>query len=440
MPPFARVRARAAMVAVPASQVSLALSGYLVLAAAGRTTPVTVFTAVSAFYLLLNTVGRGVFAAVELELTRAVAAARAVGDPGRRAAVALWRRTLGLVLAAVVLVLAAVPLLSPAVGGRPAVIGLLVLGAVVMAASYFVRGPLAALGRYRAYSTTFLLEALGGVVGAAVLVAAGVDDALAWCAVFVVAPLVACVVVGAAVLRRPLRARLWSDARASPGHEPHEGRVTTSGLLWSTVLFLCSQGVWNLGAVVVAARSVAVPTVAAGFAAIAVLLRAPVLVFPAVQALLLPATAAEAERGGRGLLAALARRWAVPIALVAVAWMVVALLVLPPLTRLVFGLATVPSPLVIGLLAASALAGASVQLVQTHLIARNRHRRVALAWLAALVVLVLVGFAPIEPTLAGGCALAAAVGVAGLGMAGTRGPTGADVGRAGRPAAAGRGS
>ena len=423
MPLPAALRARPAMMAVPGSQLALALSGYLVLAAAGRTTAPIVFTAVSAFYLLLNTVGRGVFAAVELELTRAVSAARAVGDPGRWAAVALLRRTMGLLLAAVALVAAATPLLSPVVGHDPAVLVLLVLGAAVMAASYFVRGPLAALGRYRAYSATFLIEAATCVAGAAVLALTGVSAVLAWTAVFVVAPLVACVVVGAVVLRRPVRARLIGDLRApraeAEGGSVHSGGVTTSGLLWSTALFLCSQGVWNLGAVVVAARSVATPTVAAGFAAIAVLLRAPVLVFPAVQALLLPATAAEAERGGRGLLASLLRRWAAPLVGVAALWMVVALFVLPAVTRLVFGIPNVPSALVIALLAGSALVGAGVQILQTHLIAHHRHRRVALSWLAALLVLIGVGFAPIDPSLAAAGALATAVVVAGLSMAET---------------------
>ena len=70
---------------VAGSQVALAASNYVVLAIAARHLDPAGFAAVSAYYLLINTVGRGLFAAVELETTRAVAAG-AHGHAGRAAA------------------------------------------------------------------------------------------------------------------------------------------------------------------------------------------------------------------------------------------------------------------------------------------------------------------------------------------------------------------
>lgn len=418
MPSLRGLRVPVALLGVPGSQLAMAASGYLVLVLAGREVPASTFTAISAFYLLINTVGRGTFAAAELELTRSVAAARAAGEGGRLACLGLVRPTLGLLLAAATLVLAASPLLLPALGNDPAVLGLLILGAGVMAISYFLRGPLAALGRYRAYAGTFVIEAVLCAGGGVTVGLVKSQDAAVWVLPFILAPLAACAVVGAAAVGgSPLRALVvdaWSRQRRV-GRDALPARAAPA-LIWSSVLFLASQGVWNLGAVIVSARAVATPEVAAGFVAVSVVLRAPVLLFPAVQALLLPSVTAEAHRGDRGLLRSLLWRWAPILAATGFVWMLAAHYLLPPATRRLFDLATLPGSLVVDTLAGAAVLGAAAQLFQTQLIARREQRGVALVWVGGLAVLLVLAMVLTEPARAGGFAQLAAVAVVVIGM------------------------
>lgn len=408
------------MVAVPASQFALAASGFVVLAAAGRTTSTTVFAAVSAFYLLLNTVGRGVVASVELELTRALSVARAVHVPGARAARAVLPRALVLVVGAAVAAAATAPLLLRVVGGDVAAVGLLVVGTATLAVSYAIRGPLAAHERHAAYAATYLVEAAVCVLGAAALAIAGVDDVAAWAAVFVAAPLVAVLAVGPVLLRGGSRG--WRDGlvrlRAAgpptaPTAIPDSTAVTLRGLLWSALLFLTSQGVWNLAAVVVTAREVPAPAVAAGFSAVAVLLRAPVLAFPAIQALLLPRVSVESTRGERALLRSLVRGHSLPLGIGAVLWIAIALLLVPPVTRVVFGVEDVPGHGILAALGLSALVGAAVQLLQTQLIADGRTPRAAVAWALGLLVLLGGAVLPFDAPDAAAAAQLTATVVAG---------------------------
>ncbi|MFC7660930.1 hypothetical protein ACFQV8_37320 [Pseudonocardia benzenivorans] len=141
-----RVRRTGAAAQVAGSQIGLALSNYMVLAIAARHLDTAGFAAVSSYYLLINTVGRGLFAAVELEATRAVADAVARGHDTAPAVRTARRDTLRLLVVALVLAAAAGPLLGHALGGPGVAIGLLAAGAVTMAASYLLRGPSPAAG------------------------------------------------------------------------------------------------------------------------------------------------------------------------------------------------------------------------------------------------------------------------------------------------------
>ena len=67
-----RRRSVGAQVAVPVSLVLVAGAAYLLLMASGRVLDGAGFAALTSFYLLANTVGRGTFAVLELELTRSV--------------------------------------------------------------------------------------------------------------------------------------------------------------------------------------------------------------------------------------------------------------------------------------------------------------------------------------------------------------------------------
>jgi O-antigen/teichoic acid export membrane protein len=383
---------------VAGSQLALAGSNYLVLALAARNLDAAGFAALSSYYLLINTVGRGLFAAVELETTRAVAHARAAGlddGPAKRAAL---RHTGVLLAGAFVLLGASSPLLAGVVGSGVSAIGMLAIGAVAMAASYLLRGPLAGQRRYGRYAATFGIEALAGLGAAVGLVLAGVGDTTAWIAVLALSPLVAAVVLGRGAWRSPAT-EAGADVEAG-ADAPTGGESSRRAVLWSAALLLAGQGVWNIAPVLVTGRLAAEPAVAAGFVTVAVILRAPVLFFPSVQALLLPKFAAMAGTGDDEGVRRTTRKLAGLIAGAGVLWVAIAIFVVPTVSHIVFGTTTTPPAWVLAVLAVSTVVGATAQIGQTHLVAVRRPAAAAVAWIAGLAVLVVVGLLAAQPLTA----------------------------------------
>jgi O-antigen/teichoic acid export membrane protein len=401
------VRARAAALAVPLALVGLAGSGYLALVAGGRALPASSFAGLSSFYLLANTVGRGTFAAFELELTRGVARALELGT----STLAVCRSALpraGLLLGAVLLVLAATsPLLARAVGGGGAVL-LLGASAIGLAASSFLRGPLAGSGRYGLFAASLAAEAVVVLGGALVLLLVGTESLTAWIGLLALSPLAGVIVVGGA-------GGAAAAIRATRPHAavPAELATTVPALIWGSALFLCSQGVWNLAPVVATARADAFLDAAGGFAAVAVLLRAPVMAFPAIQALLLPRLSrAHVDQRGAGR----SRMWQPGLVVAAVGggalWMVLAIVLASPVVSWLFAIASTPSRGIVAVLAASILLGTIAQLGQAELLARGRSAAVALTWAAALAVLLVGSVLPIDPLWAAACGQLGATAVA----------------------------
>jgi O-antigen/teichoic acid export membrane protein len=407
-------RSRLSELAVPASLVGLAASGYLALVLGARALPGAAFAALSAFYLLANTVGRGTFAALELELTRGVARARAQGADVRAVCRAALVR--GALLVAGVLVLLAItsPLLVRAVGDEH-VVALLGLAAVGLAASSYLRGPLAGDRRYGIFAASLAAEAAVALGGAVVLLVLQVHSIEAWVALFAVGPFAGVLVVATS-------GRVWSTAVAvvRGGRTGHDaaGDSTFAALLWSSLLFLCSQGVWNLAPVVATGRAPGLIDAAAGFSASVVLLRAPVMIFPAIQALLLPRLVhADVREDGVTPGAAARRRLVMAGAGLAAAWMVVAVGLVPPIVVWLFTAGDVPPRAMIALVAVAILAGTAAQFTQARLLAQGRTTAVALVWLAALLVLLGVSVLPGDPFWAASAAMVAGTVVALVAMA-----------------------
>ena len=116
-------------------------------------------------------------------------------------------RQTGLLLVAVaaLLVVASpltVPVFGPELGSTGAALGLLGLGAVAMAASYLLRGPLAGNRRYGLYAATFWVEAAAGAGAALVLALTGVGSTIAWVAVLALSPLAAAILLAGPATRR----------------------------------------------------------------------------------------------------------------------------------------------------------------------------------------------------------------------------------------------
>ncbi|ODU01202.1 MAG: hypothetical protein ABS81_21265 [Pseudonocardia sp. SCN 72-86] len=402
-----RVRRTGAAAQVAGSQIGLALSNYLVLAIAARHLDTAGFAALSSYYLLINTVGRGLFAAVELEATRAVADAVARGHDTAPAVRAARNDTLRLLVVALVLSAVAGPLLlGQALGSSALAIGMLAAGAVTMAASYLLRGPLAGRRRYGLYAATFWIEALVGLAVAAVFVVVDVQGIAWWVAILALAPIVSALVLARPATRVPAASGAVTD-EAVPVPAAARG-----GVFWSAALLLAGQGVWNLAAVFVTSRLADTPAIAAGFVTVAVILRAPVLLFPAVQAILLPSFTAMLGDGDHSGVRTIVRRLGLVLAAGGVVWLVLSVFVVPWAARLLFGATVVPPAWVLLVLAASTVVGAAAQIGQTRLVAERRPAAVAVAWIAGLALLVVVAFLAAPPVAAAAIGqLAAAVAV-----------------------------
>jgi O-antigen/teichoic acid export membrane protein len=374
---------------VAGSQVALAASNYILLAIAARHLDPAGFASVSAYYLLINTVGRGLFAAVELETTRAVAA----GTHGMRAAL---RQTGVLLVGALVLLGLAAPLLT----GGVMTVALLAVGAVTMAAAYLVRGPLAGRQRYGRYAATFWIEAGVGLAAAVVLTVIDEHATAAWIAVLALAPGVAPLLLWARrgagwapALEECHIAATESEECDIPGTGQARGRdaAPLGPVLWSAALLLAGQGVWNLAPVLVTARLSDAATLAAGFTTVAVVVRAPVLLFPTIQAMLLPRLAGGA-RTPRPLVAA--------VVAAGLVWVALAPVAVPFVAALVFGTTASPAPWIVALLALSIALGGVAQVAQAQMVAARRTHAAALAWLAGLVALLVIGLVAAPPVTA----------------------------------------
>lgn len=400
-----RRRSVGAQMAVPVSLVLVAGSAYLLLMASGRALDSAGFAALTSFYLLSNTVGRGTFAVLELELTRTVPRSRARGESIAGPVWAVARG--GLVLFAVVCVVlvAAGPAVARVVGGWDELVMLLIT-ALTLAVSSLVRGPLAGDQRYGLFATTLAAESAIYLVGAGCLLVIGVGALSAWTAVLAGAPL-----VGALTAVVTPRARASVGRLLSRVHHRSGARVGLVTLAAGSSLYLFSQAVWNLGPVLATGRT-ADGVLAAAFAASAVLLRAPVMAFPAVQALVLPRLAAQdADLRPRRSTSGLA---AVAVALAAI-WVAGSVLVAPPVIRAFFAVTETPGRGVLAALAVSVAIGLVVQGTQTRLLAASRTVLVSVSWAVATVVL--VALALVVPDAVVGAAvgqLAAAVVVLGV--------------------------
>ena len=109
---------------------------------------------------------------------------------------------------------------------------------------------------------------------------------------------------------------------------------------WSAVLLLARQGVWNLAPVIVTSRMVDDPAAAAGFVTAAVILRAPVLLFPSVQAFLLPAFTEMTGTGDDATLRRTVRKLGVAILAGGALWVLIAIFVVPTVAHLIFAATT----------------------------------------------------------------------------------------------------
>jgi O-antigen/teichoic acid export membrane protein len=366
-------------------------AGYGFLAVTGRTLSTADAAAVSAFYLLVNIIGPGVFVALEQETSRSVSASLAAGGaaaPIARRAAALA----GLVLLGVLVVLAVVApvLVSRVLGGHWSLLGALLLGTTTSAMVYLVRGVLGGSRRFGGYSATLAMEGAARLVPCVAVAASGAPGATRYALLFAAGS-----AVGAAA------GLPWLRHLDRP-HAP-AGRASGSlaGMARATVVLagstLLAQLVANLAPIVVSARLVGDTATAAAFTSAFILVRVPFFLFAPVQAMLLPTLTAAATTGRVADFRRTLRLILTVIAAVGVPGAVASLVVGPLAVQVLFGAHVRLSGPLLGVLGIGTIGLMVAQVLQPALVALGGHAVVTTAWLAGSVVLTGLLFLPGSP-------------------------------------------
>lgn len=368
------------------------LAGYVFVAVVGRVfagpTSAADLSALTSLYLLINIIGPGLFAAVEPELSRAVSAQIAAGEPVRPVArrVALMAvATLG-VLA---LVLAALwpAVLEQVFAGRPSLLIALLVAAAGAAAVYWARGLLSGQQRFGAYGSTLYLEGAARLLPCVVLFLLAVREPAAYGFAFAVGAGFA-----AAVLVPSMR---LGPPGAGGGGPP--AAALGRGLSFLVTATLLTQLVANLAPVVVTYRMPDDAVTASAFAVSFVLARIPLMLFAPIQAVLLPHLTRAAEAGRMDVVKRRMRQVLLAVVAIGAPSVVAGVLLGPWAVRTLFAVATPPSPLVFGLLSFSAVLIMAALVLQPALVALREQRTVMIAWTAGSVVFLAALLAPVDP-------------------------------------------
>ncbi|MFP5346590.1 MAG: lipopolysaccharide biosynthesis protein [Actinomycetes bacterium] len=358
----------------------LGVAAYVYLAVAGRALGPERFAALSVVWVLVFTVGPGLFVPLEQEIGRAVAERRARhvgGLPVLRTAALL-----GAVFAVGVLVLlaAASPVIVPALfRGNGVLLVMTGLAVVSLAVAYPSRGALAGSGRFRRYGAQLSVEGALRVAVAVGLWVAGVRSTGAFALALALPALVA------ALVTVPPPRRLLDDGPHASVHEL-SGRI---GLLLG--ISLMTNSLVNAGPVLVQALASPSEKAAAGvFLAALIVARVPLFLFSAVQAVMLPRLASLAAVGAAHDFTRLLYRVLLLVGSIGAVGVLGCLTVGPEVIVVFFGgdFAFPRTDLVL-LAVASAAYMVGVALTQV-LVALDQHHRALLAWVVGVVVLVLL--------------------------------------------------
>ena len=359
------------------------------------------YAPLSVLWSLVFLVGPGVFLPLEQEVGRTLAG-RGAGNPLSESILRRGTVLGGLLsLALLIVVVAASPfLLAHLFAGNSLLLAGLALAVPSFAAMHLMRGWLAGIGRFGAYS--LLIGSEGGLrlAAAAVMAAAGVRSSGLYG-----------LVIGAATVAAVVLVLLVARPRIPPRGEPVSWAQLTESLGYLMLGSLVSQTLINAGPLAVQLLADESQVSAAGrLLAGIVLTRIPLYLFQAVQASLLPKLASLGAAGdlaafGRGMTQLLGI-----IAAVTVVGVTAAFLVGPAILVLLFGPDFVLGRLDLALLALSSCLMMAAQAFGQALVALRRHARAAQGWMtgaACFVGVTLVGkglFARVELGLIAGAA------------------------------------
>jgi O-antigen/teichoic acid export membrane protein len=409
----AQLRGRLAGIAPVGGGLALVgLAAYVVLALAGHTLNPRDYAAAASMFLLTAIVGPGVFAAVEQQTNHEVSARLAAGvdpAPSVRAAAVV---AAGLALLMSLVVLALAPVLVPrAFAGHTALLAATVLAVLGAAAAYLLRGIFAGQRRFQWYGISLAGEGLGRLLPCAALALFGWATADRFGFVFALGCAVAAAVTLPA-LRRGIGAGTDSarrDAAARDAAAQHTASaagapVRLPRLAASVGLLACASSltllVVNLGPVVLTSRLGTAhgdAELAASFVSLFLLARIPLFLFAPVQAFLLPALTAAAERGDLALVRRQVRTALLAVTAVGGPGVLAAGLLGPWASRVLFSAPLELSRGIAALLGVSTVAMMAAQILQPALVALGRNRAAMLSWVVSSALFVGLLFAPVAP-------------------------------------------
>ncbi len=374
---------------VAGGSIVLGASGYVFLTLTARAVPADQYAALASLYLLVAMIGPALFVPVEQETTRLVSSWHALGNGTRDVVHQLGRASAIMAGAAVVLLLAASPILvSRVFHGSWGLLFALIASVAGYGGVCLVRGALAGQRKLHGYGVLIGVDGLVRLVGCLALVGVGVAVALPYGLALGLGSVAA---FGVGLL-------WWRPGLPGPRVTKHD---LWGGLGWLVAAWGASFALANLAPVIVTALLPKKDAVTAGVFAFAfVLARVPVFVLLSLQAILLPALSrSAATRDLPGL-----RRGIRQAMIMVGALGAIALFATAPLCRwlikVVFDRPAAVSVITLSLLAIGTILAMVIQVLQPALIAVAGHRLVATAWLAGATTFGACFALPVGPVVA----------------------------------------
>ncbi|MGH3712367.1 MAG: polysaccharide biosynthesis protein [Micromonosporaceae bacterium] len=362
----------------------LGIAAYVYLAIAGHALDDAGYSDLAVLWMIVFSVGPGLFFPLEQELSRLVAARRARGQGVRPIAVRI--AVVGSAILAVLLVAVIAlrqPLADALFEGDARLVDVLAANLGALTAAHLSRGLLSGHGEFGRYGAQLAADGLLRCGFAAGLAAYGVREAAWYGLALAVAPLLAVALTVNRTVLRPAPGPTVPYAEVTRGM----GLLVASSTLWLALV----------NASVVSARLLSTPAEAALAGALlsgVVLARIPLFAFSAVQASFLPALSGSAATGDRTGFRRLLVRTTGAVTAMGVIGAVVCIAIGPWLVRTLFDAEAVLSR---GDFAWLTIA-TTIYMIATVLgqagLALAGHRDQALGWAAGFVALLLVTLLP----------------------------------------------
>jgi len=382
-----------ALISVALVVLGIATYGYLTIGA--RVLDAEQYGQLAAFWSLVFAVLGGAFTPLEVEGTRAVSAQLAEGQPTRSVVASL---------AALAALLTAVLLLALALGrqlladtlfdGNTSYLALLGAVAVAFAIIYLGRGVFAGHHLFGRYSTLLAGEGIVRLAAVLALVAAGF---VSGSAVAAAVPIAAWLVAGVtAVLVVRLVAHRELPRPAGPKTDPSTPGTARVAANFGSLLIasLASQGLNNAGPLTAQALGDD-PALTGGLLAAFILVRVPVMFISALQSGFIPSLVAAVRGGREAQFRALLRVVFLRVSAVGAVAVVGATVAGPFIVRLFFGPDYQLQGLDFAVLTLATVAFVLASILQAALVAIDRHRIVAAAWVAGLLLYLLALLLPL---------------------------------------------